>query len=116
VRPRFCLLAPRHIDTQRPRIPMLRFTNLLLLAAALLAPTACTSTTTALDDCYDICDRYRSCFDSKYKVGDCYNRCGDAQSDRYFVQDTEDCRSCFLSRSCSSADFNCSTRCDWIVP
>lgn len=76
----------------------------------------CTSSSTSLDDCYDICDRYQTCFDSKYDTGDCYTRCRTARNDRYFAEDTADCRGCFLSRTCTSANYNCSPLCDWIVP
>ena len=90
----------------------------LLMFMTLFASSGCATadTPTSLDDCFDICDRYRTCFDSKYNVAACDDRCRAASGDHYFRQDTEDCRSCFLNRSCTSADFNCGSVCDWIVP
>lgn len=94
----------------------LKFFRVLGLLAGASGLFGCTTSSTSLDDCYDICDRYRSCFDSKYNTSDCYHRCRDASGGRYFSSDTEDCRSCFLNRSCNSADYTCGPRCDWIVP
>lgn len=91
-----------------------RFVGVLVTVSALLACTS--SSSTSLEDCYAICDRFRSCFDSGYHTGKCYDRCEVAEEDRAFAGATEDCRSCFFNRSCASADDTCSPSCDWIVP
>jgi hypothetical protein len=70
-----------------------------------------------LVDCHNICDRYKSCFQSDYDVGKCRSNCKDeADNNREFERKVDECAVCIDDRSCQSATFNCTTRCVGIVP
>jgi hypothetical protein len=68
-------------------------------------------------DCNGICNRYQSCYDSKYDVGACDSKCRDnANSDKDYMNKANACHDCLGDKSCASATFNCGTQCIGIVP
>lgn len=85
----------------------------LLLSVSLLATLAgCNAY-----DCQKICDRYQTCFDSKYNVGACAARCrNDSANDADYDHKANVCSACIDDQSCSSATFSCGGSCGSIVP
>ncbi|MDQ3034105.1 MAG: hypothetical protein M3Y87_16970 [Myxococcota bacterium] len=68
-------------------------------------------------DCMDVCERYRSCYDTNYDTGACRGRCEalvDADGGR--PRAANDCDTCMDDRSCASAVFACGTECAGILP
>lgn len=68
-------------------------------------------------DCNGICDRYQSCFDSKYDTSACASRCrASASKDADFRRKADMCNACISERSCAQATFACVTECISVVP
>jgi hypothetical protein len=68
-------------------------------------------------DCNGICERYKSCFDSKYDVSACAERCRDSASkDSDFRRKADTCNACITERSCVAATFACVGECVSVVP
>jgi hypothetical protein len=88
----------------------------LLLGSFGMAVSSC-GETDKFFDCQSVCDRYKTCFDSKYDVGACRSRCKDkADADKTFQQRADTCESCIDDKSCSEATFTCATQCAGVVP
>ena len=67
--------------------------------------------------CADICDKYQSCFDTKYDTSACHDRCTDsANKDSAFQNKVDVCSACIGDKSCVGATFSCATDCGGIVP
>ncbi len=96
----------------------LAFASILLLTTALAV--GCQNPITEIDesvDCMNVCDRYRSCFDSAYDTAACRNRCeGLVDADGGRSQAANDCDACMDENSCASAVFGCATPCAGILP
>ena len=87
-----------------------------LTLAALLFFNACSAIDNAFD-CNTICNRYKSCFNSKYDVAACAGRCrADSQADRDYQRKADTCTACIDDQSCAAATFNCAASCGSIVP
>lgn len=70
-----------------------------------------------LFDCNAVCNKYKTCFNDKYDVGACRNRCKDkADADKSFQQKADVCESCIDGKSCAGSAFSCTTECAGIVP
>lgn len=68
-------------------------------------------------DCNGICQRYASCFNAEYDVGECAARCRQSAADQpAFRLKAEECNTCIRSRSCVSATFACAPECLSVVP
>jgi hypothetical protein len=68
-------------------------------------------------DCNGICERYASCFDSKYDVRACASRCrSTASAEPDFRRKADMCNACISERSCVAATFACVTECASVVP
>lgn len=95
-----------------------RTRSLPALAAALVASLAlgCGDIDNSFD-CNNICDRYRSCFDSSYNTSACYSRCqarGTSNDEDRRRVDT--CAACINGLSCVNTVFTCGVQCSSIVP
>lgn len=96
--------------------------TLLLLSMGLglvgCAPTR--SVIQAIDsafDCHGICARYQTCFDGRYDVGACADRCRDAAGkDADYRRKAEKCAECITDKACTSATFSCGFQCAAVVP
>lgn len=86
-----------------------------LLAFAVLAFFGCKTADNAVD-CQGICNRYQECFDEKYDVSDCTERCLDDASNEGYDTQADECVRCIDDKSCTSATFTCATQCGGIVP
>lgn len=68
-------------------------------------------------DCQGICERYASCFDSKYDVSGCASRCRtNAGREADFRRKADMCNACISERSCVAATFACVSECVSVVP
>jgi hypothetical protein len=68
-------------------------------------------------DCYQVCNKYKTCFNSSYDVKACTDRCREAASkDNHYKDKADICETCIDDRSCVSATFSCATECGGIVP
>lgn len=89
---------------------------LLTVAAGLLGTTSC-SEADKIFDCQTVCSRYQSCFDSKYDVSACRNRCkSKADADKEYQRKADACEACIDERSCTEATFKCAAPCAGIIP
>jgi uncharacterized protein YceK len=93
--------------------------NLLGVLAVALVTSGCAvvqRVETAID-CNGICERYASCFDSKYDVSACAARCrSEARKEPDFRRKADMCNTCISERSCVAATFACVTECASVVP
>lgn len=68
-------------------------------------------------DCNGICERYATCFDTKYDTSACASRCrASASAEPNFRRKAEACNECISVRSCAAATFACVTECLSVVP
>jgi hypothetical protein len=68
-------------------------------------------------DCHDVCERYRSCYDTSYDTGACQNRCENyVHGDGGHGSAADACDMCMDDTSCASAAFTCSSACANILP
>lgn len=68
-------------------------------------------------DCHQICSRYKDCFDSKYDVAACVQRCVDNSTKRNdYAHQVDRCSACIDDRTCASATFSCIGDCSNVVP
>lgn len=86
----------------------------ILAFGAILFP-ACNQADNAVD-CVAICDRYKTCFDSKYDTAKCVSRCTDQANDEGYATKADACSNCIDDKSCTSATFTCTADCVGIVP
>ncbi len=87
-----------------------------LLAMGALLFFGCQEAEDAVN-CYQICDRYRSCFDDQYDTGKCEDRCRDeANRDQGYSHDANVCEACLDDESCVDSVFHCTDNCSGIVP
>jgi hypothetical protein len=94
----------------------MRLMNAVLVAALGVGVVAC-GTVDNIADCTHICDRYRSCFDSNYDTGNCYDRCRtESENDKDHQHKVDVCDACIGGRDCSAAAFNCVDECAGVVP
>jgi hypothetical protein len=92
------------------------FTIAGMIAITAMLLFGCSHTENAVD-CVGICDRYQTCFDSRYDTNVCVVRCRDnADSDPSYMDKVVACHACMDDRSCASVTFTCSTQCAGIVP
>lgn len=93
--------------------------RLLGIVAAVLTLGSCAvvqKVDTAID-CNGICERYASCFDSKYDVSACASKCrASASREPDFRRKADMCNACISERSCVAATFACVTECASVVP
>lgn len=87
----------------------------LLAASAFLLIPACNQADNAVD-CNGICERYQSCFDANYDSGACQDRCRDDADTEGYATKADECSACITDKSCTSATFECATKCGGIVP
>jgi hypothetical protein len=67
-------------------------------------------------NCSDLCNRYKSCFDSSYNVGACTDRCQNVANVNSAAHDRANaCQNCLNDNSCVGAAFNCPD-CAGLVP
>lgn len=86
----------------------------LLLGVGLLA--GCSAFDAKLD-CDNICDRYRSCYDTNYNVSGCSDRCQDrANNEDDYDRRVDICDACIDGVSCGQATFECAADCVSVVP
>jgi hypothetical protein len=67
-------------------------------------------------NCEQICDKYKSCFDSSYDTSSCYDRCRSNSDDKNFESTVSACDSCIGDKSCAGATFACGSECSGVVP
>ena len=93
--------------------------RILRMAAAALALSGC-AVVQKIDsaiDCNGICERYSGCYDKKYDVAACAERCrAQASAHPDYRRKADMCNACITERSCVSATFACLTECASVVP
>ena len=68
-------------------------------------------------DCHNICDDYKSCYDSNFDVGACRAECKrEADRSANFETRADKCSSCVRNEaSCKSKTFSCGADCAGII-
>ena len=99
------------------------FHRSVVLAAALAGLLGCAPTQSVVQtigsaiDCNGICNRYQTCFDSKYDVSACASRCRDsAGKDDDYRRKADKCYGCLNDKACAQATFSCALECLAVVP
>lgn len=68
-------------------------------------------------DCHDVCERYRSCYNTSYDTAACRTRCeGYVHGDGGNSSAADVCDMCMDDTSCATALFSCNTQCAHILP
>ena len=87
------------------------------ILAVLLGSCAVVQKVESAIDCNGICERYASCFDTKYDTSACASRCrASASANPDFRRKADVCNACISERSCVAATFACVTECVSVVP
>jgi uncharacterized protein YceK len=91
--------------------------TLFMLAVVALSGCAVVQKIDSAIDCNGICERYASCFDSRYDTSACASKCrASASKDADFRRKADMCNACITERSCVQATFACATQCVSVVP